>query len=288
MAKQRELKNIYKSMKPYVKEVAQSTLINPDFYKISLKAALAKTYDFNSYVSGLKSTYHSFYHTATLRGICEDLIVLKAIRETPVEDRSNLIMYLQLHEMFQAMRTQGRFFRKNHHQIVLDDAIADEYSDNELTKALAIYDQYGFPRDRFGPSKKKLAQRANLAEIYDFLYAATSTWVHFSPHILFRMGWASSKERSATFTYTTKHFSRYYASFNAVYGTYLFGLFCETFETELGINPKSKKYLEELGLYIGSILRWPEIITFEEMNMKVPSMILQALYSVTKAYTETE
>src|SRR5689334_22637088 len=128
-------------------------------------------------------------------------------------------MYLQLHEMFQAMRTQGRFFRKNHHQIVLDDAIADEYSDNELTKAL---------------------------EIYDFLYAATSTWVHFSPHILFRMGWASSKERSATFTYTTKHFSRYFASFNAVYGTYLFGLFCETFETELGINPKSKKYLEEL------------------------------------------
>jgi hypothetical protein len=291
MAKQRELKNIYKSMKPYVKEVAQSTLVNPDFYKIALRAALAKTYDFNSYVTGLTSSSHSFYHTATLRGICEDLIVLKAVKEIPNPDRSDLIKYLQLKETFEAMRTQAKFFQANHPQIVLDEEFANTHSDKELDKALAIYDRYGFLRGRYGPTIKSLAQRADLAEVYEFFYAATSKWVHFSPHILMRMGWTTKTNNEpltkATYTYTTKHFSEYYAGFNAIYGGYLFGLFCESLETELGLNPKIKKYLEELGLWIGSLMRWPELITFEEMNIKRPSLILQALYNVTKGYTET-
>jgi hypothetical protein len=233
MAKHRDLKNIYKSMKRYVSEVTQSNLLNPDFYKIALRAALAKSYDFNSYVTGLKSSSHSFYHTATLRGMCEDLIVLKALKDIPAQDRSDLIMYLQLNETYEAMKTQEKFLEKNHPQIVLNEGFANKFSDNEFTKALAIYDKYGIPRKQFGPSIKTLAKRGNLLEVYEFFYAATSKWVHFSPHILMRMGWTTKRNdepvTKATYTYTTKHFSNYYASFNAVYGTYLFGLFYERF-----------------------------------------------------------
>jgi len=286
MTKQRELKNIYRSIKPYVKAATRSTLIKPDFYKINLKAALAKTYDFNSYITGIRSSSHSFYHTAILRGICEDLIVLKALREIPTKDRSDLVMYLQLEECFEAMKTQEKFFEANHPQIVLGEKYANKYSNDELKKALAIYDKYGFERRKYGPTIRSLAQRANLLEVYDFFYSATSKWVHFSPHILMRMGWAPSKDPAETFTFTTKHFSNYYAGFNAVYGTYLFGLFCESLGDELELNPKVKKYVEELGLWIGSLMRWPELITFEEMNIKRPSIILDALYSVTKGYEE--
>jgi hypothetical protein len=57
MAKKiRKLENIYRSISPLVKEVAQSNLINPDFYQIALKAALAKSFDFNSYVANLNSS----------------------------------------------------------------------------------------------------------------------------------------------------------------------------------------------------------------------------------------
>src|SRR5436190_5652651 len=127
MAKPRELKNIYKSIRPHVKAVTKSTLIKPDFYSIALKAALAKSYDFNAYVTGLRSSSHSFYMTATLRGICEDLIVLKALKDLPTKDRFDLIQYLQLQEVFDAMRTQAKFFDSSHHQVVLDDKYADKY-----------------------------------------------------------------------------------------------------------------------------------------------------------------
>jgi hypothetical protein len=290
MAKKRELKNIYKSMKRYVAEVTQSNLQNPDFYKIALRAALAKSYDFNSYVTGLTSSSHSFYHTATLRGMCEDLIVLRALKDIPEQDRSDLIMYLQLNETYEAMKTQEKFLEKNHPQIILNEEHANKFSDNEFAKALAIYDKYGIPRKYFGPSIKTLAKKGNLLEVYDFFYSATSKWVHFSPHILLRMGWAiKGKDEpltTATYTYTTKHFSNYYASFNAVYGTYLFGLFYESFRDELSLNPKLEKYVTELREWIDSLMRWPELITFEEMNIKTPSLILQALYNVTKGYTQ--
>jgi Family of unknown function (DUF5677) len=286
MAKKRELKNIYRSLKPYVKEVTHSTLINPDFFQISLRAAFAKIYDFNSFVSSLSSSSHSFYHTATLRGICEDLIVLKAIKDIPGQDRSNLVMYLQLNEMYETMRTQGRFFKNNHHQIVLDEKFADKRSDDEFTKAMDIYKQHGFQIGKYGPSVKSLAKRANLSDLYDFFYAATSAWVHFSPHILLRMGWGAAPEASTTFTFTTKHFSAYYRNFNAIYGTYLFVLFCETFQSNLSLNSKTKKYLEELQEYINAILRWPELLTFEEMNLEAPNLIVQAIYSVTEGYTK--
>jgi len=286
MKKQRELKNIYRSLKPFVLEVTKSNLVNPDFYQLVLKAALAKSFDFNFYVTGLQSSSHSFYHTATLRGLCEDLIVLKALKDIPQKDRSDLVMYLQLTETFEAMEIQGKFFGKNHPQVVLDQQYRSKPSRNKIDKSNAIYDKYAIPRRKYGPTIQTLADKANLLEVYEFFYAATSKWVHFSPHILMRMGWAPSKGIMATYTFTTKHFSHYYAGFNAVYGTYLFGLLCENLESELGLNPKTKKYLEELGLWIGSLMRWPELITFEEMNLKRPSLILDAVYNVTKGFTE--
>jgi hypothetical protein len=44
----RKLENIYRSVKPLVKAVAQTNMIKPDFYELALKAALAKSFDFNS------------------------------------------------------------------------------------------------------------------------------------------------------------------------------------------------------------------------------------------------
>jgi hypothetical protein len=109
----RKLENIYRSVQPLVKEVAQTNMIKPDFYELALKAALAKSFDFNFYVANLKPSAHSFYHTATLRGLCEDLIVLKAIRPIPAEDRSLLITHIFLANTLDGMKIQGEFFKKN-------------------------------------------------------------------------------------------------------------------------------------------------------------------------------
>lgn len=284
MAKQRQLPNIYKSIKPHVEEVAKSNLVNPDFYKIVLRAALAKSYDFNSYVAGLRSSSHSFYHTATLRGICEDLIVLKAIHGIPTADRSELITHLQRADIHESVKNQTKFFETNRpEQPVLTRKDAEKLWQDANAKALAIYDKHGYVKKGRRPTIRQLAIRANLADVYDFFYSATSKWVHFGPHILMRMGWSSEKSVEAIYTFSTKHFSDYYAKFNAIYGSYLFGLFYESFGKELKINPKMDKYVAELGEWIGSLDRWPELITYEELNLPKPNPIV---YAVMKELAE--
>jgi hypothetical protein len=281
MPKQRPLPNIYRSLKPHVEEVAKSNLVNPDFYTIVLRAALAKSFDFNSYVSNLGSSSHSFYHTATLRGICEDLIVLKAIHGIPTADRSELITHLQRADIHESVKNQTKFFDANREkQPVLSRKDSEQLQQDANAKALAIYDKHGYAKKGRRPTIRQLAIRANLVEVYDFLYSATSKWVHFAPHILMRMGWSSEKSLEAIYTFSTKNFAAYYAKFNAIYGSYLFGLFHESFGKELKINPKMDQYIAELGEWIGSLDRWPELVTFEELNLPRPNPIVYAVMEV--------
>jgi hypothetical protein len=84
-----------------------------------------------------------------------------------------------------------------------------------------------------------------------------------------------------------KTHQEYATSFIRSYTTFEHNSFYESFHSKLGLNPKMEKYIEELREWIDSLMRWPELITFEEMNIKTPSLILQALYNVTKGYTET-
>jgi hypothetical protein len=103
---------IYRELEPFIRQVGQSDLIDPDFYLIALKAALVKTYDFNVFVSGLESTSHSFYHTATLRGMCEDIIIFKGFQSVPPADKSRLVAHIQMKDAYESMKKQRVFFGK--------------------------------------------------------------------------------------------------------------------------------------------------------------------------------
>src|SRR6185503_14594374 len=155
--KQRPLSKIYKSMKPHVEAVAKSNLVNPDFYSIVLRAALAKSFDFNSYVSNLGRSSHSFYHTATLRGICEDLIVLRAIHGIPPADRSELITHLQRADIHESVKNQTKFFDTNRpQQPVVSSDDSEILWQGAQAKALAIYDKYGYVKKGRRPTIRQL------------------------------------------------------------------------------------------------------------------------------------
>jgi hypothetical protein len=186
-------------------------------------------------------------------------------------------------DVFESIGRQGQFFDTNRPgQIILRQKDAENHSKDEKKEVFALYAKHNFLHKGRIPSAMRLAIRARLQEVYEFFYSATSKWVHFSPHILMRMGWSNSTEKDAIYTYATSHFSNYYAGFNTVYGTYLFGLFCEIFEEDLSLDPKVRKYVTELGQWIGSLSRWPELVTFEEMNIKRPSLVLSELYRSAK------
>ena len=75
----------------------------------------------------------------------------------------------------------------------------------------------------------------------------------------------------------------YYLAMCRVYGSYLFCLYFEFFGQFLRLNQEEKSAVRELRKYLLSLPRWPEMITFEEMNIDVSrptfsSMLLYAMY----------
>jgi hypothetical protein len=277
-----EFHSTYKALEPAIAHIRLGNLRQHDFFQLSLKAALTKTYDFNTYVSGLEDTGHSFYLTATLRGMCEDIIALKSMLNFDPKDRSDLVANIQMSGVYESIAAQMEFFKTTRPArpvFSVNDPTAEK--EKVDAKILNVYKKYGLPtRGKLPPSMRQLAIRCGLLPIYDFYYSATSKWVHFSPHILMRMGWGPESSPTATYEFSPSHFSGYYANFNFMHGTYLFVLFVETFKQELGFTIDVDPHIQELKDLLDRILRWSEVVTFEEMNVKPPSEILYATLKV--------
>ncbi|MBK9156479.1 MAG: hypothetical protein IPM25_20115, partial [Chloracidobacterium sp.] len=236
MPRPKSLSRIYKGLRPHIEEVTKATMINPDFYEISLRAALAKSFDFNEHVAKKSTIGHSFYLTATLRGVCEDLIALTSFHHLPKDERSKLIQNIQLLSCFEGMKTQEDFFQKNRPwQTVPCYKDIDDLVQDKKTELVDLYKELKLVVGKQkSPRVKDLAERAGLLALYEFIYSATSRWVHFNPHVLLRMGWTKDVDfLSGIYTFSPSHFSVYYFAFNQYYGAYLFKLFYDTFASEL-------------------------------------------------------
>ena len=78
----------------------------------------------------------------------------------------------------------------------------------------------------------------------------------------------------------------YYISLNQIYGTFLLCLYFEFFGRFLRPRQEEKVVIKELREYLQGIFRWPEMVTFEEMNIDVPKLkfwptaLIRGMYSV--------
>jgi hypothetical protein len=108
-----------------------------------------------------------------------------------------------------------------------------------------------------------MAERTGLKELYDYLYHATSTFVHFNPYNLMRMGWGELPN----IQFSAKNFVKYYNEFAIFYSASLFCKLCH-WGIENGylsdLNIEDIKPVEEI---LDNLSRRPELITFEEMNI---------------------
>lgn len=111
-----------------------------------------------------------------------------------------------------------------------------------------------------------------LRPTYDYFYRIASDIVHFSPRIAMRSGWGSSPRDS---TFATNNFARYYRNFSQIYSVYLFTLLCKVFRRDLGPRTDFMDQIRQLQLILHEELRWPEALTFEEMNVRGPDNILR-------------
>uniref|UniRef100_UPI0032DEE32E DUF5677 domain-containing protein n=1 Tax=Mucilaginibacter sp. Bleaf8 TaxID=2834430 RepID=UPI0032DEE32E len=126
----------------------------------------------------------------------------------------------------------------------------------------------GLNKDRLFPSVEHMAIDAQLKHLYDFLYHATSRMVHFSPNILLRMGWY---KKAGPTVFSTQNFYKYYDQFNKFYSTYLLLEFCNSFKKQMGFENDILKEFKEIKKLLLNDAFYPELVTFEELNIKRPS-----------------
>jgi Family of unknown function (DUF5677) len=219
----------------------------------------------------------AFFWLPGLRGICEDIIVLNYVQTIDKLQREELLSLLIMHDVHSRIRRQSEFFeavRPQQRVLKVKDA---EATILELEgKIQKIWNANGWPRLKNGtmPQIYQIADEQGakiLGHLYNYIYRMSSGMVHFSMQTLLRTGWGElNGESIKAGNFSTSHFSRYYREVAELYGAYMFCCFFELFGKWLRLTKDDRASVMAIRESILGKQRWPEMVTFEEMNVPPP------------------
>ncbi len=265
---------ILNQLEEIVTRTAHGSVKTDGFFLSCVRAAFAKTYEINRFIHSHPPGIHDFPVTASLRGVCEDIIALRFLATFSPAHREEAVAVLMLKSVMELLQEQTKFFEKYRpSQPILEaNNVATEIHNLRL-RLRQMRKSYRWKKHREWPSVQEMADFTGLRPLYDFLYAATSCFVHFSPSNLIRMGAVADDQLS----FSTSNFTDYYNAFNRFYGLFLFITFCTKFSAMLGIRAEIQPLVEQLIGHIDEELRWPELITIEELNVPSVSKMLRVM-----------
>lgn len=110
---QNELSSLIKSLEPHVRDFCKGLYPTEGFFISLLKAAIAKSYEFCSFTVSEEGKPNALFYSATLRGVCEDIINLKYYYSFDTEDREVVAKYMTVIDMAENIETQTKFFKAN-------------------------------------------------------------------------------------------------------------------------------------------------------------------------------
>ncbi|MCP1384470.1 DUF5677 domain-containing protein [Runella salmonicolor] len=252
-----------------------------------VKAAFAKCIEYNYFIQSHNSVENSFFHTPFLRGICEDLIVLKYLRKYFSSDKDELLQVYMQYLLKTSIEVQTAYFG----QVAPDqispkkEKIREEIVELE-DRLKATMQKNGLNKERIFPSVEHMAIDGKLKQLYDFFYHATSRMVHFSPNILLRMGWYHTDKEGkwGPTIFSSTNFHKYYEQFNKFYAALLFVEFSKTFKTELNLDASFMSIVKKIKKSFSEENFYPELVTFEELNIKRPSDFFRVLKKVIREH----
>jgi len=242
-----------------------------------VRSSFIKNYEFIKFVY-LESNFEGyFFMTSFLRSIVEDIIMLEFIHHLSLDKREKLLRGIQLLEVKERVIKQWDFFQKYR---PFQPVISEGYSLEEVrVEVQTIWRENGWSKFEVTPKKlfpptvelaKKLAPGI-LDILYEFIYRLSSSTVHFSPQTLLRMNWGNvDSENNMCGTISVNHLANYQKNFCRIYGALLFSFFFEFFPEEIAATSTEQAIIVNVRKNLLKELRWPEMITFEEMNLAVP------------------
>jgi hypothetical protein len=262
----------FEALKSYFSEFAKDTLTNEDWHRmfaLTLKATTIKSYEFCLTVINSRND-NIYFMLPTLRGICEEYITEKFIfdKATDSDERNFIITIWQQHGLLKSSISQWEYYKINKPNQILfyEESFPEKLK--ALESEIRIFFNKKFPNLKLKttfPSVYYMAKETGLLEVYNYLYHATSTFVHFHPNNLFRMSWGNIPNM----TYSTSNFKHYYNDFIIYYGA---KLFCDLAEWQISnsyLDGLDKTTIQTIRESLNKVKRIPELVTFEEMNIGV-------------------
>ena len=216
------------------------------------------------------SALDPFFLVANCRSISEELIYVALLRSMKTNESNALSIAISSVMHRKSVLAQARFFAINDSlQPTIGGLIPADEQERELSNAeqrlRRLWAHHGFSGANRA-SVRNLSRRVGLKTTYDYVYHLTSNYVHFNPTHLFKMGWGPIQ---GPFTFSVRHFSRYYLYLARFLGAMLFLGYSFLFSERLGPDIV-KTFIKTVTSTLESGVRWPEIITFEEMNREPP------------------
>ena len=249
------------------------------------RSAIAKCLDFNMEANNIGDNGNgicSFFLMGNSRAICEELVYSAFFQKIGNTQSQNIALGVLKIQQLKSILAQTRFFATNNPMQPTVGGFQPIEEQKKNIRNAEIHLKSLWARQGFGrhPDMKSLSRKIGLQTTYDYVYHMSSNFVHFNPNQLLRLGWGSKKD--GPFTFSVKHFEQYYSGVSRFLGAILFLGYCYAFP-DMFKEKFSEKYIESVTSVLESNVRWPEIITFEEMNQKFPNILIQALMSVMRS-----
>ncbi len=250
-----------------------------NLFEVLTKAASAKAIEFNIAASRKGRNLHdTFLLPAAMRGVCEDLIVLRFLKSISPQFRQEYLALRTDLTRTAGLIKQSQFFAENNpYQPVFGGGLDIPQL---LRHHKAIKQEIGKLGRKIGwnnaenPNISDMAKSIGLKTTYEYLYFISSNFVHFNTQSLLKMGWGPE---DGPVDFSFNHMRGYYQSLSIFYGAILILGFDKSFRSVIFDKDPSRQ-IALIERFISDVHRWPEAITFEEMNEKKP------LYLLTHAF----
>lgn len=265
------------ALKPFIDQFRRGFSGENSLFECAVRASLAKCFDYAMFTySSALTVENAFYSTGTLRSVCEDLIILRSLNDWGAEDRNRIIKLELEFGVADQVKRQGAFFsRFRYVQPVLSGSIGQTQLQEKEAERSALWRRNGFPNEnRDRPATAQIATKLGMGALnvlYDYIFRITSGTVHFNVHALLRTGWGDKPESGdMELTFAPSNMGLYEIDFCRIYGAILLTIYFEFFPELLTASVETLWLVKKLRRALTMMTRWPEMVTFEEMNLSRP------------------
>jgi hypothetical protein len=102
--------SLFRALGDYASCAARGRMQKGRLFSLCVRASLSKCYEFNLYAWDNRQLEGAFFSLPTLRGICEEVIVLNYVQHLPAKARDTLFLKLMAHDVHTRLATQEAFF----------------------------------------------------------------------------------------------------------------------------------------------------------------------------------